>query len=119
MLPRMTATDGPRPPSLGGWSMLRSTAVASLLASSGLDWVCLDAQHGEHDDASVREVCTVLAGRARVLVRPPSDDAAWIGRALDAGAAGVVVPAVDSAARAAAVVAACHLPPRGDAAGGR
>lgn len=93
--------------------MLRSPAVAALLASGGLDWICLDAQHGEHDDASVREVCAALAGRTRVLVRPPVGDAAWIGRALDAGAAGVVVPVVESAEQAAAVVAACHYPPRG------
>ena len=93
--------------------MLRSPAVAALLAGAGVDWVCLDAQHGEHDDASVREVCALLAGRTRVLVRPPANDAAWIGRALDSGADGVVVPLVESAGQAAAAVAACRYPPAG------
>lgn len=97
----------------GGWSILRTPGAALALAASGLDWICLDAQHGEHDDASVREVCRLLAGRVRVLVRPPSLDSAWIGRALDFGAAGVVVPVVDTPAQAAAAVAACRYPPAG------
>nr|WP_240894904.1 aldolase/citrate lyase family protein [Kineococcus siccus] len=93
--------------------MLRSPAVAALLAASGVDWICLDAQHGEHDDASVLDVCSRRHDGVRVLVRPPSNDAAWIGRALDAGADGVVVPMVDSAADARAAVHACRYPPLG------
>jgi len=98
---------------LGGWSMLASPAAAALLAASGVDWLCLDAQHGEHDDASVRQVCSRRDARVPVVVRPPANDLAWIGRALDAGAAGVVVPMVDDAAQARAAVAACRYPPLG------
>ena len=101
------------PPQFGGWSMLRSPAAAALLAASGVDWICLDAQHGEHDDASVVDLCTRPAPGVRVLVRPPSGDPAWIGRALDAGADGIVVPLVDSAEQARAAVAACRYPPLG------
>jgi len=93
--------------------MLASPAAAALLAGSGVDWLCLDAQHGEHDDASVRDVCTRRDARVPVVVRPPANDAAWIGRALDAGAAGVVVPMVDDADQARAAVAACRYPPLG------
>ncbi|NAZ74565.1 aldolase [Kineococcus sp. T13] len=101
-------------PALGSWSLLRSPAAAATAAAAGVDWICLDAQHGEHDDASVREVCTLLAGSGvPVHVRPPANDAAWIGRALDAGAAGVVVPLVEDAGEAAAAVAACRYPPHG------
>lgn len=99
--------------SRGGWSTLRSPGAAEALAASGVDWICLDAQHGEHDDSSVREICRLLAGRVRVLVRPPANDSAWIGRALDFGASGVVVPVVDDAQEAARAVAACRYPPVG------
>jgi len=102
------------PPSLGGWSLLRSPAVAATTAASALDWICLDAQHGEHDDASVREVCALLADTpTQVLVRPTANDPALIGRALDAGADGVVVPLVEDADEARAAAAACRYPPRG------
>ena len=47
------------------------------------------------------------------LVRVPRLDAGLIGRALDAGAAGVIVPMVNSAAEARAAVAACRYPPDG------
>lgn len=50
---------------------------------------------------------------ASALVRVPSHDPALIGRALDLGAAGVIVPLVNTPAEAAAVVAACRYPPAG------
>ena len=47
------------------------------------------------------------------LVRVPEHGDAPIGRALDRGAAGVIVPLVDTAEQARAAVAACHYPPAG------
>jgi 4-hydroxy-2-oxoheptanedioate aldolase len=47
------------------------------------------------------------------VVRVPCNEPSTIGRALDRGAAGVIVPMVDTAEEAAAAVAACHHPPRG------
>lgn len=82
--------------------------------ASALDWVCLDLQHGEHDDVSMQTVCAQLAGDARpVHVRVRANDAALIGRALDCGADGVVVPMVEDRAGAAAALAACRYPPAG------
>jgi 4-hydroxy-2-oxoheptanedioate aldolase len=53
------------------------------------------------------------AGRAVGMVRVGANDAATIGRALDAGAAGVIVPLINSADDAAAAVAASRYPPAG------
>ena len=47
------------------------------------------------------------------LMRVPSNDVVALKRALDTGVAGVMVPAVNTAAEAEAAVAACHYPPRG------
>ncbi|GAA4961876.1 HpcH/HpaI aldolase family protein [Kineococcus glutinatus] len=100
---------------LGGWSDLASPAAAASLARTGLDWVLLDMQHGEHDDRSVRDCLRgTRPGDAPVLVRPPRNDAQDIGRALDAGAAGVVVPMVSSAEQARAAARACRYAPRGN-----
>lgn len=99
---------------LGVWSLLGEPRTAALLEGSGFDWVLLDQQHGHFDDRSVREALA-LRGDRRVplLVRPRANDAGLVGRALDAGADGVIVPLVSSAAEAEAAVAAASYPPRG------
>jgi 4-hydroxy-2-oxoheptanedioate aldolase len=52
-------------------------------------------------------------GRSAGMVRVAANDLTGIGRALDAGAAGVIVPLVDTAQQAAAAVAATRYPPAG------
>lgn len=97
---------------LGTMLSLFSPEVAELLGDAGFDWLFVDGEHGPFD---ARELLDVLraAGRTPCLVRtPPRHDAA-IARALDAGAAGVIVPQVHSGAQAAAVAALAHYPPAG------
>ena len=99
---------------IGAWANLGEPRTAIALEESGADWVCLDAQHGHFDDRSVRET---MALRRRpnipMLVRLLSDDRAEIGRALDSGADGVIVPMIESALQAANVVRASFHPPHG------
>ncbi|MGN6742894.1 MAG: aldolase/citrate lyase family protein [Amnibacterium sp.] len=98
----------------GVWATLGEPRTAAALTRSGLDWVALDAQHGHFDDRAVRETLALRPDHgAPVLVRVRANDAGLIGRPLDAGADGVIVPLVDSAEDAAAAVAAAHHPPRG------
>ncbi len=59
------------------------------------------------------EIAACRAGGAVPLVRTPSDDPWQIGRPLDLGASGVIVPQISSPAAAAAAVAACRYPPLG------
>ncbi|WNB84573.1 aldolase/citrate lyase family protein [Cellulomonas sp. ATA003] len=114
-----TASDDAPPVAIGAWSTLGTPAAASVMAGLGADWLLLDAQHGLYDDRSVVDSLGVLAGTAQpgrtspVLVRVPTLDAAWIGRALDAGASGVLVPLVDDEHEAAAAARACRYPPVG------
>ncbi|PWJ52757.1 4-hydroxy-2-oxoheptanedioate aldolase [Quadrisphaera granulorum] len=107
----------PSSPNIGLWSSLASAATARLLVSVRPDWVTLDAQHGAWTAASVSDVLPALAaastGDVPVWVRVPDDRPATIGRALDAGAAGVIVPMIDTPEQAAAAAAACRYPPRG------
>ncbi len=76
--------------------------------------MALDAQHGLYDDAALSQTLLNLASVATpVFVRLADDSPAGIGRVLDAGAAGVIVPLIDTPEQAAAVAAACRYPPRG------
>jgi 4-hydroxy-2-oxoheptanedioate aldolase len=99
---------------LGVWSMLGEPRTAAALEHAGFDWVLLDQQHGHFDDPAVRATLALRRERrVPVLVRPRANRADLIGRALDAGADGVIVPLVESAAEAEAAVSAAHHPPRG------
>ncbi|MEW1722045.1 aldolase/citrate lyase family protein [Streptomyces sp. NPDC093109] len=100
--------------SLGLWSSLATGQTVRLLAAANPDWLILDAQHGGWGDATLAAELPALVGSVPVWVRLADDRAAGIGRALDAGAAGVIVPMVNSAEQAAAVVAACRYPPLGE-----
>lgn len=110
-------TDGM--PSGGGvragvWATLGDARTTLALERSGFGWVGVDAQHGHFDDAALRLLFALRhVVTAPVLVRVAAGDPALIGRALDAGADGVIVPLVEDAAQAEAAVSAAHHPPRG------
>ncbi|GAB2890521.1 HpcH/HpaI aldolase family protein [Streptomyces mayteni] len=100
---------------VGYWSIVGSPVINERLARLGYDYVCLDAQHGLFGYQEMLQSLTAIdAGGASVgMVRVVANDPAPIGRALDAGATGVIVPLIDTAEQAAAAVSACRYPPVG------
>lgn len=99
----------------GGWCAIASPFAAELIGRAGYDWVCIDMQHGLIGYEPMLAMLQALAvSGTPALVRVADSDPAQMMRVLDAGAAGVVVPLVDSAQEAADVVRACHYPPHGD-----
>jgi 4-hydroxy-2-oxoheptanedioate aldolase len=98
----------------GAWSTIPSLLSVRLLASAGLDYVVIDLQHGgatEHDLPALTTAIR-LAGATpigRVRHAHPAD----IGRTLDLGCEGVIVPSVNSAAQARDAAGACRFPPAG------
>ena len=99
---------------LATWLTVPDPLAAELLASCGWDAVIVDQQHGA---AGPRELATLFmaigAGGAWPLTRVPPGDTAAIGRSLDAGALGIVVPMVDTADEARAAIADCRYGTRG------
>lgn len=101
---------------IGYWSVLDSPVSTERIARLGYDYVALDAQHGLLEYAGVLRSLTAIDTKSSTavgLVRVEANDPSPIGKALDAGAAGVIVPLVDSAADAADAVAAVRYPPLG------
>lgn len=101
-------------PALGGWLATGSPQALDAFRDAGFDYVGIDMQHGTGTLADVRD----LLGGLRhndfpAIVRVPSNDYAQIGKALDLGAAGVIVPMVDTGEQAEAAVSACRFAPRG------
>jgi 4-hydroxy-2-oxoheptanedioate aldolase len=98
----------------GGWSTIPDVLSARSLATAGLDYVVVDLQHGgaTERDLAALTMAIRLAGATpmgRVRHAHPAD----IGRALDLGCDGVIVPNVESAQQALAVTGACRYPPVG------
>jgi 4-hydroxy-2-oxoheptanedioate aldolase len=101
-------------PSIGGWSTLADSVSAELMGGAGFDWVIVDTQHGSVTNADLVRVTQALAiGNTSAVVRIPWTDAATIMRALDVGAAGVIVPMVNTPEEAALAAAALRYPPDG------
>jgi 4-hydroxy-2-oxoheptanedioate aldolase len=101
-------------PVLGTWVNGRDPAVVETLGAIGFDLVVLDLEHGELGLHHLPDLLRAAAATgASSLVRVSRLETSEIGRALDAGADGVVVPNVTSATEAAAAVRAAHYPPRG------
>jgi 4-hydroxy-2-oxoheptanedioate aldolase len=98
-----------------GYSLgLGSPQAAELLARCGIDWLMLETQHGAwgHDGA-IAALMAMAAGLATPMARVAKNDYFLIGKLLDQGALGIVVPMVDTPELARAAADACRLPPRG------
>ncbi|WP_433760365.1 HpcH/HpaI aldolase family protein [Nocardia sp. CA-135398] len=99
---------------IGYWVVCDNPVATERIAMSGYDFVCLDAQHGLLEYRGLLAGITAIdAAGTAALVRVQANDQFWISQALDAGARGVIVPMIDTAAEAAAAVAACRFPPLG------
>lgn len=101
---------------VGYWVVCDNPVATERIAMAGYDYVCLDAQHGliEYRGllAGITAIDAANSGTA-ALVRVQANDRFWISQALDAGARGVIVPMIDTAAEAESAVAACRFPPVG------
>ncbi len=101
-------------PTLGGWLSIPNSVTAEATARIGFDYVCIDAQHGAIDYSNVvGMVQAILLGESLPIVRVPWNEPGIIGKMLDAGAHGVIVPMVNSVSEAEAAVRACRYAPDG------
>lgn len=92
-------------PAIGSWLSLCSPVAAETMAAIGWDWLVVDAQHSPVGfETMVNCFRAIQLGGAVPMARVPWNDTIWIQRTLDAGALGLVVPMVNSAAEAEQVV---------------
>jgi 4-hydroxy-2-oxoheptanedioate aldolase len=101
-------------PAIGAASGLGSPLGAEILSQAGYDFVLVDNQHGAWDESStLNAVRSICLGPAVPMARVRQNDYAAIGRLLDIGMLGIVVPMVNSADDARAAAYAVRYPPRG------
>ncbi|MFO7580878.1 HpcH/HpaI aldolase family protein [Nitrosomonas halophila] len=100
---------------IGSWITLGHTAIAEIMAVAGFDWLVLDAEHSVLELSEIQRMIQVLDGHhCPAIVRLTSNHPDQIKRVMDAGATGVMVPMIKSAADAATAVSAVYYPPAGN-----
>lgn len=99
---------------LGVWVTLESPSVTEIATVAGLDWVLIDAEHGSLDFKEIAEHLRVTKHtKTTPLVRVPTVDQGYIKRVLDLGAAGIVVPQIQTAEEVARAIRYAKYPPAG------
>jgi len=99
---------------VGGWLTVRSTEIAEALASTGVDWIAADFEHGTLDIGSASEAFVAIERHGVCpIVRLTSMDADQACRALDIGAQGLLVPVVEDPEEFADFARQCLYSPRG------
>jgi 4-hydroxy-2-oxoheptanedioate aldolase len=102
-------------PAIGIVSVSGSPLMAEALSHAGFDFVLLDNQHGLwNDDTGWLAFRSIISGPAVPMARVGQNDFGAIGRLLDRGALGLVVPMVESVEQARAAANAVRYPPQGN-----
>ena len=101
-------------PFLFSWMTMPSSHLAGQLARLPIEGVCLDLQHGMIGFSDAVDMIAAISNAGRpAIIRVLWNEPGLIGQSLDAGAAAVIVPMVNSKAQAEAVVKSAKYPPLG------
>lgn len=99
---------------IGLWLALADPYSAELCAGAGLDWLLLDGEHSPVDlRTMLAQLQAVAPYPAHPILRPPVGDPVLIKQMLDIGAQTLLIPMIESAEQAAAMVQATRYPPLG------
>lgn len=111
---RVRATMAAGRPSIGSWLQIPDGSVAEILGRAGYEWVAADLEHGAISPHQLPDLFRALElGGTLPLARIAEGSVTHCKQALDAGAGGVIVPMIESAAQLEAVRDACRWPPAG------
>jgi 4-hydroxy-2-oxoheptanedioate aldolase len=99
---------------IGLWVGLVEPCCAEICAGAGFDWLLLDGEHAPNDVRTLLAQMQAMAPYpAHPVVRPVTGDVNIIKQLVDAGARTLLIPMVESAEQARALVAATRYPPQG------
>ena len=101
-------------PQIGLWLALASPYTAEICAGAGFDWLLLDGEHAPNDvPLLMSQLQALSAASGHAVVRAPMDAPWLIKQLLDIGAQTLLIPMVESAEQAEALVKAVRYPPQG------
>jgi 4-hydroxy-2-oxoheptanedioate aldolase len=98
----------------GLWAGIPDTTSAEICAGSGFDWLLLDGEHAPFDMRAIYNYLQAVAAYdVHPIVRIVEGDKNLIKQLLDYGAQTLLIPMVDTAEQAGALVEAMRYPPQG------
>jgi len=99
---------------VGLWLSMADPYLAEVSATAGFDWLLIDGEHAPNDlRGTLAALQSVAPYRSQPVVRVVAGETPLIKQMLDIGARNLLVPMVDTASQARAVVAATRYPPQG------
>lgn len=101
---------------VGLWLAFANGYAAEIAASTGFDWLCIDAEHSPNTLATLVAQLQAIAAApvpTQAVIRMPDGNPTFIKQVLDAGGSNLLIPMVESAAQARELVRAVRYPPRG------
>jgi len=100
--------------SIGSWMSMAHVSIAEILAGAGFDWVVVETEHTAIDVSEVLRLLIAIERRGAIpLVRLAWNDPIQAKAVMDSGAAGVIVPMVNSQNEAELAVKSVKYPPEG------
>ncbi|KAF9481991.1 Phosphoenolpyruvate/pyruvate domain-containing protein [Pholiota conissans] len=107
----MADAQNPKRPVIGSWMMFPGASLARMIAQMGYDFIVVDCEHGNIDDAAMHaSVGAIAAEGCSPLVRVPAPEYAYVKRALDTGAHGILAPFMNTAEEARKLVSYAKFP---------
>ena len=100
------------------WLAMGSVALTEAAVQAGCDAIVIDLQHGLWERRELESAIGIVPHTIPVIVRVAENTVQAIGMALDAGAEGVMVPMIETAAQAKQALRAAKYPPHGVRSGG-
>lgn len=98
---------------IGTLVSLASPEITEILSHTDYDWLFIDAEHGAFNPQQAQPMLQA-AGDTPCVIRVPTGDDVWIKKALDIGAAGIIVPQVHTAEQAQQIIDQCKYSPVGN-----
>ncbi len=98
---------------IGTLISLNSPEIVEILSHTDYDWLFIDAEHGAFNPQQTQSMLQA-AGDTPCVIRIPAGDEVWIKKALDIGAAGIIVPQVHTAEQARQIINQCKYSPVGN-----
>ncbi|MEX2184432.1 MAG: aldolase/citrate lyase family protein [Chloroflexota bacterium] len=99
---------------IGVFSDLASPLAAELCGRAGFDWIVLDLEHGAATEGDLLALLYAVGTTPMApIVRPQSAERLRVGRALDLGAAGIMLPQLQSEGDVREAVRYLRYPPVG------
>jgi 2-keto-3-deoxy-L-rhamnonate aldolase RhmA len=98
---------------IGTMITLPSPEMVEIMVDLGFDWLFIDCEHASFDSRVAQSLLQAAGDRCPCVIRVSCGQDVWIKKMLDIGAAGIIVPQVNSGEQASFAIQSCKYPPQG------